>query len=205
MNIPAKVQQYLDEIDGLSAYGCAIGLAFSRGTPRSTFFSYPDQFLAEYNQKNLARVDPTLRFGFQSVGIEQWKVLEENCESREAFTLARQFGILDGVCFSVSVAGYKTIASASQHPRQPFSEPVLERIHELLVLATVEVVNATQRPSYSELTNEWLALAIAGKSDTEVAEALGLSIHGARARRRNSLSEIGAKTPAQAIAIAHGI
>jgi|GEM_PF-4519818 len=198
----AKVENRLNQIDKLSHNGIAIGIGFEGGLPTVTKFTYPPRFLAEYNDRGLARHDATLHYGFQNDGIEQWEAIKQASEMSEAFDLARSYGILDGVCFATTVFGRKTIASVSQDPKSPLSDNECSAIYESLIALSIQVHENQFAKRYSQNTIEWLKLAVQGKDDKETAGEIGLSIHGARARRKAALLEIGASNPSQAVALA---
>lgn len=198
----AKVEDRLNQIDKLSHNGSAIGIGFEGGTPAVTKFTYPPKFLSEYNDRGLARHDATLHYGFQNDGIQQWEAIKQASQINEAFDLARSYGILDGVCFATTVFGRKTIASVSQDPLNPLSEEDCAAIYECLIAASLQVYESQFSKRYSQNTIEWLKLAVQGKDDKETAEEIGLTIYGARARRKAALLEIGAANAAQAVALA---
>lgn len=199
MNFHGRVDQIISEFDAMSYRGSAIGICFAGGAPTKSFFSYAPEFLKEYGRQELARSDATLRFGFGANGIAQWRDIEAQAEDKRAFVVARQYGIRDGVCFSLTVEGKKTIASLSQDPDNPLSPEQIDKAHDLLTLASVYVSQAIAKPTISSKTLEWIKLASIGLKDNEVATRLDLSIHGARARRKSALLELEAETPAQAI------
>jgi len=150
----------------------------------------------------MAERDATLHFGFQQNGVKLWSDLIEEGWRRDAFELARDFEIEDGICFALEIEGRKTIASISRRVNFPLNSDEIDICMDALTLATLSASQEVATTLYSEKTQEFLELAANGLSDKEVATKLGLSIHGARNRRRSVLNELGAKTVAEAMVIA---
>lgn len=195
------VKMAFDTLSHFSEFGCAIGIAFDNGHPKYSHFTYPAAFLEAYYDADLALSDSTLQFGLTQNGVTSWTELEEQGWDNTTFLLAKQFGIEDGTCFAIEVEGRKSIASISHKTGQQPPQSVLDRCMDALKLATLSVAQERRTPSYSQCTMEYLEAVAAGGSLNEVAETLGLSYHGARARRINAHKEIGAKNDAHAIVI----
>mgnify|MGYP000495030084 CR=1 FL=1 len=196
------VKMAFDTLSHFSEFGCAVGIAFDNGHPKYSHFTYPAAFLEAYYEADMALRDATLQFGLTQNGISNWRQLEENGWDDTSFKLAREFGIEDGTCFAVEVEGKKSIASISHRRDRPPQQTVLDRCMDALQLATLSAVQERRCPTYSQCTMEYLEAVASGGSLNDVAEHLGLSYHGARARRINAHREIGAKNDAHAIVIA---
>jgi DNA-binding CsgD family transcriptional regulator len=195
-----EIQRLVAEMERHSDFGCAIGLGFAGGVPSFTHFSYSQEFLTAYQDGNYALEDATLSWGMKTTGVATWSEIEKVTGKSGAFNLARSFGIESGVCFSAVVNGQSSIASLSLRSGANIHAQTLISILSLLSAAAMEIPCSEPRTSiYNYKTMEYIKLAAAGLKDADIAEQLGLTIHGARNRRKKALAEIGANTTAQAI------
>ena len=72
---------------------------------------YDQGFLDRYERENLSLDDHTLKVGFANDGVFSWGEMETAYGPSKAFSVANEFGIVDGLCFSTTVNGFKSIAS----------------------------------------------------------------------------------------------
>lgn len=196
------VKSAFDTLSRFSDFGCAVGILFENGHPKYSTFTYPSRFLEAYHESDMALKDATLKFGLTTNGRIGWSELEEQGWERDSFDLARSHGIEDGVCFAVEIEGKKSIASISHRKGCPPSDGALDRCTDALSLATLSSLEERRCLQLSTGTLDYLTAISKGGKLTDVAELLGLTYSGARARRINALDEIGAKTDAQAVVIA---
>ena len=196
------VKTAFDALSQLSDFGCAVGVLFENGHPKYSNFTYPSEFLEAYYEKDMALKDATLKFGLTSNGRIGWSELEAQGWEADSFELARSYGIEDGVCFAVEIEGKKSIASISHRKGRPPSDGALDRCMDALSLATLSSIEEIRCLKLSQGTLDYLTEISKGGKLSDVAEQLGLTYSGARARRINALGEIGAKTDAQAVVIA---
>ncbi|MEP3298580.1 MAG: autoinducer binding domain-containing protein [Pseudoruegeria sp.] len=198
----SKVEDLCSKLDNLSHRGVAIGLCFEKGRPHFSHFSYSQAWLDTYTSQDLAKTDATLHFGMQKDGFAYWTDLRAQYSSTKTFDAAARFGLVDGFCIATTVDGRKSIASISLQENERFGINVQDELFDLFRLASLEISRSLKPAKCSIKTLEYLQLAANGADDKQVAEQLGMTIHGARARRKAALTEIGADTPAQAIFLA---
>ncbi len=177
-----------------------MGIGFVAGHPQESHFSYDQAFLAEYETLNMAERDATIHFGFTVDGTAMWSELARMGYPLDAFELSARHGLEDGFCISMTIEGRKSLASISRDLGDRPTPGEIELLVDALALASLEVSRDIVPPPLSPRTREFLDSAVSGHSDAQLAEALNLSIHGARARRKAALAELGARSPSQALA-----
>jgi DNA-binding CsgD family transcriptional regulator len=116
--------------------------------------------------------------------------------------VASSFGMKDGICFSDTVNGLKSIASISLTETSQAKEIPIKLILQKMQLAAIALSKTISDPTISLKSIEYLNLVVEGRRDDEIAAELGLSLPGARKRRKTVIDQIGAKTLPQAVAIA---
>jgi DNA-binding CsgD family transcriptional regulator len=182
--------------------GCAIGLCFTNGYPAWHHFSYAPEFLRRYEAEDLAKTDLTLTKGFSEDGVFLWSEVEKQLGSSETMRVARSFGMAEGICFSETINGVKSIASISLTGTDRVKRVPVDRILNAFKLAAISVSKELSQPDVSPKISAYLSLVARGLSDQEIADELQLSVHGARRRRKLAIEKYGAKTISQAVALA---
>jgi len=182
--------------------GCAVGLCFTNGYPAWHHFSYAPEFLRRYESESLAKTDLTLAKGFSEDGVFLWSEVEKQLGPSQTMRVARSFGMAEGICFSETINGFKSIASISLTDTKRAKRVPVDRILNAFRLAAISVSKELSQPNVSSKTSAYLSLVARGLSDQEIANELHLSIHGARRRRKLAIEQYGAKTVTQAVALA---
>lgn len=197
-----RFQHLVDLMETVSARGCALGVGFIRGVPSASHFSYAPEFLRRYEDLELSRHDQTLQAGFASDGIYSWLELEREIGPSKAMNNARDFGMVDGLCFATTVNGMKSIGSISL--TVPASEVVIDRgaIMAALELASIEVTRQRADAVFPLKLKAYLELVSRGHSTDEIAAELSISVAGVRKRQKACLEKLGARSLPNAVAIA---
>ena len=182
--------------------GCAVGLCFTNGYPAWHHFSYAPEFLRRYESESSAKTDLTLAKGFSEDGVFLWSEVEKQLGPSQTMRVARSFGMAEGICFSETINGFKSIASISLTDTKRAKRVPVDRILNAFRLAAISVSKELSQPNVSSKTSAYLSLVARGLSDQEIANELHLSIHGARRRRKLAIEQYGAKTVTQAVALA---
>ncbi|WP_299165858.1 autoinducer binding domain-containing protein [uncultured Tateyamaria sp.] len=182
--------------------GFAVGVGFVDGTPIDHAFTYAPEFLRKYEEHDLSRHDLTLAVGLQTDGVFTWSSLEAKHGPSQAMAVARDFGMVDGICISVTANGLKSIGSvALANPVELADYPVAE-IVDAMDLATLDASRKVKDGNLSVKSLQFLALAAQGLPTAKIATQLDLSIPGVRKRQRTAQTELGAETLPQAVAMA---
>jgi DNA-binding CsgD family transcriptional regulator len=185
-----------------SERGCAIGLCFANGFPTWHHFSYAPEFLRRYEAEELAKTDLTLVRGFSSDGVFLWSEIGSQDASNQTMAVASTFGMNDGICFADTINGMKSIASISLTDTAQAEKVPVKEIFQKLQLAAIALSKTISDPMVSQKSIDYLNLVVSGRKDDEIAVELGLSLPGTRKRRKTALEQLGAKTLAQAVALA---
>jgi DNA-binding CsgD family transcriptional regulator len=201
LKIP-EVVELVAIMEQWSDRGCAIGLCFTRGYPTFHHFSYAPEFLRRYEAEDLAKSDQTLVRGFTEDGIFRWSDLETEVGASKTMEIAKTFGMADGICFSETINGLKSIASISLTETAKANAVPTALILQKLQLAALAVSKHVSLPSMTHQSTEYLALVARGLSDEDIAKELDMSLSGTRRRRKNAILQIGAKTLPQALGLA---
>ena len=182
--------------------GYAVGVGFVDGSPIDHAFTYAPEFLRKYEEDDLSRHDLTLAVGLRTDGVFTWSSLEATHGPSKAMAVARNFGMVDGICISVTANGLKSIGSiALARPADLNDYPVAELV-DAMDLATLDASRKIEGGSLSVKSLQFLALAAQGLPTDKIATRLDLSIAGVRKRQRTAQTELGAATLPQAVAMA---
>lgn len=133
------IAELVSLMENVSDRGCAVGICFVGGNPKAYHFSYAPEFLRRYEAENLSIHDNTLKAGFRSDGIFVWRQLEDEMGSSKAYQVAQSFGMVDGVCFSETVNGFKSIGSISLTAPAELSQIPCDEIRKAMQLAALAV------------------------------------------------------------------
>lgn len=198
----SRYDQLVDLMEQYDERGFAVGVGFVRGFPKFSTFTYAPEFLRRYEEEELAFEDNTLRVGMARDGIFTWQELEDAYGPSEAMTVARAFGVVDGICWATTVNGLKSIGSISlARPAIEANVPT-EDIMAAFQLATIEAGHKMIDESLSSKSREYLELVAQGMSTTDIAIRLQISVPGVRKRQKTTQDHLGASNLAHAVAIA---
>lgn len=195
----SDVEKLKTTMERYSARGCAIGLCFYEGNPAWSYFSYAPDFLQRYQDENLAHHDLTLSKGFAEDGVFVWSDLERSFGPSLAMQVAAAYGMRDGICFSETVNGFKSIASISFTSSDEISAVPVQEIYDRFKLAALEVTKASNADLVSRETREYLTLVSEGMTDEQISQRIQITIHGVRRRRRQAIQHLEANSLPHAI------
>ncbi len=184
--------------------------------------NYPDDWMAHYKANNYEKKDPVPRYGFNAVRPFTWDSLEQTRElkpeEKKVMNEARDARLLNGVAIPICGTGGELagVGIASSAGRTRIDAKLLGKLHALamqfhLVYTELEV---RERPSQSagavQLTSrekEILQWAAEGKSDSVIAEIIGVSHATIRFHMNNIFKKLDAneRTLATVKAIRRGL
>jgi DNA-binding CsgD family transcriptional regulator len=194
--------QLCDILEKVSDRGYACGVAFVQGTPYFSSFTYAPEFLRRYEAEDLSKEDHTLRAGFAQDGVFFWSDLEQLYGSSRAMEFGKDFGMEDGICWSTTVNGLKSIGSISLTKPAHTADIDIEQIKLAFDLATLEASREISSTKLGVNELEFLSLAALGRSTEEIAGELGISVPAVRKRKAKMQANLGASNLAHAVAIA---
>jgi DNA-binding CsgD family transcriptional regulator len=181
----------------------SLGLAAGHGIVQN----YPDDWMAHYNANNYQKKDPLPRYGFNTMRPFTWDSLEQTRElkpeEKKVMNEAREARLLDGVAVPIcgtcgELAG---VGMASSIGRIQPDAALLGKLHALvmqfhLVYTELEVKDRPPPPTCQvNLTareREILQWAAEGKSDSVIAEILGVSHATIRFHMNNIFKKLNA-------------
>lgn len=112
----AIIAGLLKELDRGSPAGFAIALHVRFSRPTFLFQTYAKRWMDYYSSSGLVVLDPTVRWGFHSVGHVLWSELEASDEAG-VLDKAKDFGITNGVAMATVLSGSRSIASFARADR----------------------------------------------------------------------------------------
>ena len=202
MNPENDFDNLVSSLDRKATFGCAVGVCFVDGNPERSHFTYDGEFLARYQEENLSLDDHTLKVGFASDGVFLWSELETIYGPSRAMEVAREFGVVDGLCFSTTVNGYKSIASVAVGDAKVLGEIKKDQVMRYLDIATLYMSRQLDILGVPVKIKEILQQASRGASLGEISENLSLSVSGVRNRQRAAVSYFSASNLTEAVYVA---
>lgn len=127
----------LRDLDDRSPSGFAIALHVRFTRPTYLFQTYSKRWMDHYATSGLVVRDPTVHWGFHSVGHVRWSDLEE-IDTAGVIEQAKDFGIMNGVAVAIVRGGSRSIASFSRADREYSDDEIVE-----LEAALAELHDAT--------------------------------------------------------------
>ena len=167
-------------LDSITTLGCAVGVCFVEGAPQRGHFSYDQGFLDRYERENLSLDDHTLKVGFANDGVFSWGEMETAYGPSKAFSVANEFGIVDGLCFSTTVNGFKSIASIALGEGESPSHVDYKGVLRRMDIATLYTSRENFGLDVPDKITEVLKQVANGASIDQKSESLKLSVSGVR-------------------------
>jgi LuxR family transcriptional regulator, quorum-sensing system regulator SdiA len=155
MGQKASIAALLYQLDQRSPAGFAIALHIRFTRPTYLFQTYPKRWMDHYSAAGLVVHDPTVHWGFHSLGHIRWADLEA-IDSRGVLEQAKDFGIMNGVTIAVLGDGSRSIASFARADRDYDEAEMQELEHTLARLhgATIGLgqLSASDQRALTELS-----------------------------------------------------
>lgn len=200
LEVGNRARVAVERLENMGSMGMAASFGFTESQPEEIFSNYNEKWLEYYGQENLLNDDPTAVYGLTNVGIVHWEYLEEHaadfgCSTR-VFQAARAFGMESGTTFALKVGERRTVASVSH--RKSVNDLFRREIYSLLFDITLDLYPDTYKSVNKGSINmgeiDVLKLMARDHRDQEIADLLNLSIQTIRARRRQIMGKLRAKT-----------
>lgn len=186
-------------LDSITTLRCAFGVCFVEGAPQRGHFSYDQGFLDRYERENLSLDDHTLKVGFANDGVFSWGEMETAYGPSKAFSVANEFGIVDGLCFSTTVNGFKSIASIAlgegESPSHVDYKGVLRRMDNANLYTSRENFGLDVPDKITEVLKQ----VANGASINQISESLKLSVSCVRNRQRAAVTRLQAANITEAV------
>ncbi|MFO1175289.1 MAG: autoinducer binding domain-containing protein [Paracoccaceae bacterium] len=194
MSSNTGLEYELRKLGLLAPAGYFIGLHIRFASPLISFQTYDQSWQDHYTQQAYALRDPTIAWGFSTVGASRWS--EFNIP--DVFGIlaeARKYGLIYGVTVSCGPISSRTIASFSRADRE-FEQNEIDRIEE-----TVRRLHDITEPpeSLSRSQIEALTCVANGMRHAAAANKLGISESAFKARLNSARQKLLARTTAEAL------
>lgn len=178
----------------LAPAGYFIGLHIRFASPLISFQTYDQSWQDHYTQQAYALRDPTIAWGFSTVGASRWS----DFNIPDVFGIlaeAKKYGLIYGVTVSCGPISSRTIASFSRADRE-FEQNEIDRIEE-----TVRRLHDITEPpeSLSRSQIEALTCVANGMRHAAAANKLGISESAFKARLNSARQKLLARTTAEAL------
>ena len=189
-------------LDSITTLRCDVGVCFVEGAPQRGHFSYDQGFLDRYERENLSLDDHTLKVGFANDGVFSWGEMETAYGPSKAFSVANEFGIVDGLCFSTTVNGFKSIASIALGEGESPSHVDYKGVLRRMDIATLYTSRENFGLDVPDKITEVLKQVANGASIKQISESLKLSMSGVRNRQRAAVTRLQAANITEAVYMA---
>lgn len=120
----------ISKLDELCSAGFAVALHISFSAPKFLFQTYDRDWIDKYSELGLVLQDPTVRWGFENVGIINWQDLKEIDEAG-VLQQAEAYGIRFGFTLALDRNGSKSITSFARDDRE-FLQVEIDQISEIV-------------------------------------------------------------------------
>ncbi|MEM8752863.1 MAG: autoinducer binding domain-containing protein [Pseudomonadota bacterium] len=200
LDVGNRARVAVERLENMGSMGMAASFGFTETVPEEIFSNYDFEWLKYYGEKDLLNDDPTAVYGLTNIGIVHWEYLEEHasdfgCTPR-VFEAARSFGLESGTTFALKIGDRRTVASVSH--RKNVNDLFRREIYSLLFDITLDIYpdlyQAVNKRNVTMGEIDVLKLMARDHRDQEIADMLNLSIQTIRARRRQIMAKLNAKT-----------
>lgn len=184
----------LRKLGMLAPSGYFVGLHIRFAAPLISFQSYDQAWLDHYTQQAYALRDPTIAWGFSTVGASRWS----DFNIPDVFGIlaeAKKYGLIFGMTVSCGPISSRTIASFSRADRE-FEEREMQQI-EGTVRRLHDITEPPESLSRSQI--EALTCVANGMRHTAAANKLGISESAFKARLNSARQKLLARTTAEAL------
>lgn len=211
----AGFDRLIRSLDGLLSFEKAVsGIARldgadTSGAQRIVNISYPEEWLAIYEERRFATIDPVVRSHFSGFASKTWSDTYHHLGRPQPFvSLAEDFGIRDGYSFGAlsPTDTTATIFSLSVHKKPApralkFLDIIAPHYHEALLRATghASLPSVTPLSRREKEVIRWLA---DGKGTWEISVILGISERTVKFHVGVILRKLNATNRTHAVAIA---
>lgn len=166
--------------------GVAIGLGFNQmGQPKEHLCTYDDAWQKHYWENELIFSDPVIAFGVNNLGAVRWSDVTAG-GAANAVTIARDFGLTNGIVLSVQVDGERAIAGLATRSRP--SEAAITEAR--IVLAALQASKSGEpQIILTQRQKEVLRLIADGASAEDTAHELEIDISTVNFHKREALKK----------------
>ena len=190
----ATINSGLRTLSCIAASGYFIGLHIRFAAPLMQFQTYPEKWDEFYAQNGYALRDPTIAWGFSTIGACRWSALP----IPDPFNIldeAAKHGLVFGLTISHGPISSRTIASFAR-PDREFTDPEGREILQIVE----ELHEVTEPPaSLSKAQREALRCVAEGLRHAAAADKLGITESAFKARLISVREKLNARTTAEAL------
>jgi LuxR family transcriptional regulator len=194
MSINAGLDYELRKLALLAPAGYFVGLHIRFAAPLISFQTYDQAWLDHYTQQAYALRDPTIAWGFSTVGACRWRDFNIP-DTFGIMAQARTFGLVYGVTISCGPISSRTIASFSRSDRE-YEDAEIEQI-QAIILRLHDITEPPESLSRSQI--EALNCVANGMRHAAAAAKLGISESAFKARLNSARQKLLARTTAEAL------
>ncbi|SMY09066.1 autoinducer binding domain-containing protein [Flavimaricola marinus] len=112
-----EIQTRLESLKELAPAGFAMALHVRFTTPAYLFQTYPKAWIDYYNKNGLVMRDPTVRWGFQNVGLAHWRdLMAEDADG--VIEAAAKHGMKHGITYVLERGESRSLSSFTRSDRE---------------------------------------------------------------------------------------
>lgn len=130
MTESAAIGNLLESIGEASPAGFAIALHIQFTSPRYLFQGYRREWIEHYSRNGLVLSDPTVRWGFENLGMIRWSDLAKD-DAAGVLESAAAYGLSHGFTAAIERSGSRSVASFARGDRE-FDDAEMAGIEGLL-------------------------------------------------------------------------
>lgn len=184
----------LNELSALSPEGYYVGLHIRFASPLISYQTYDPRWTDEYTEQAYAMRDPSIIWGFSTVGAIRWSDIPIP-DTADIFGQAAKFGLKYGMSVSFGPLSSRTLAGSARSDRE-FTDAEIASVSQLVQ----KLHHATEPPeSLTVAQREALQLIADGHRHAAAAAKLGISESALKARLTSARNRLLARTTAEAI------
>lgn len=194
MSSKLGVDLELHKLSLIAPAGYFIGLHIRFAAPLMSFQTYNQRWLDHYTEQGYALRDPTIAWGFSTVGVSRWSELG----IPDPFGIldeAKSFGLIFGMSVSCGEISSRTIASFARTDRE-YTESEMEEI-SLIIRRLHDITEPPESLTKAQI--EALRCIAAGDRHAAAAAKLNISESALKARLTAARQRLLARTTAEAI------
>ena len=189
-----------DKIHTIAPAGHYIALRIGFAFPVEEVNALPADWVEHYTQHRFMLFDPVMRWAYENVGTATWAQLGDD-DPKNVLVQARSYGLRHGIIVSVfdgNKEGQRSYGSFAREDRA-FTDLETKLLHAYVTRRHFEMAPPTNL-TMAEL--EALGMVRDGQRLKEIAHVLGVTEGAVKRRPQNAKLKLGAKTGAQAAALA---
>lgn len=124
-----EIATILSDLDSQCPSGYALAFHVRYAAPNFLFQTYSGEWIDIYSQRGYVMVDPTVKWGFENIGLTRWSALAGD-DPEGVLDAAKEFGLTYGFAFALDTNGSRSVTSFARADRE-FTDEEMESISSL--------------------------------------------------------------------------